>query len=244
MQEPGRWTLGSILLLLFTPVTAGAVFVRETPAEIVGMRGMVPAIGICVIGLVLLRYAPVSAAPGEAPEGRPRARRSDWLVLLAYVLVVYATVPVGFQVVRFIVQRIGMEAFRASVNTLGLVAGFLFLGYVVRQRRLRRSAVYLRLAVIVAAYAYFFTVLEVPVKRVHFLEFSLLSALAFRAFRPFTGPPAIYLWVTLAAMVVGIGDEGIALFFPRRFAAISDVIWDTTAGVLGALVLKFILLKS
>jgi hypothetical protein len=243
MERAFRGALPVFLILLGAPTILEAVFVRETPYEIVQMRGMIPAIITCLLGIPLLRYVPASPGVSGAGEVVTASRPSAWVILFAYILFVYATIPFGFEVVSWIVRRIGIRAFRRTVNSLGAAAGLLFTWYVFRQRRLQTWSISLRLAMIYAIYLYFFAVLEVPVKRIHFLEFSLLSALTFRALRPFTGPPAIYLWVTLAAMVVGIGDEGIALFFPRRFAAVSDVIWDTTAGVLGALVLKFILLK-
>lgn len=245
MSVPLRWILFASLLFLGTAAPLEAVFVRETPRDMVNMRGMIPALGTCLVGIFLLCFIPSSPTAGAGqPEAAPtRPGRAPWVILFAYVLFLYATVPYGFEVVSIIVKRIGIGAFRGGVNGLGLVGGLLFLWYVVRQSRLRHRYIYLRLAAILAVYVYFFTVLEVPVKRIHFLEYSFLSFLTFRAFRPFVGPPGIYTWVTLAATVVGVGDEGIALFFPRRFAAVTDVVFDATGGVLGALVLKFILLK-
>jgi hypothetical protein len=231
-------------LLLGAPATAEAVFSRETAREILAMRGMVPAVGTTLIGIVLLRYVPTPGAPERAARGASTSRRFDWVILAAYILMIYATIPVGFQVVTWIVQRIGIGAFRWSLNALGLAAALVFLWYVVGKRRLRTGAICLRLATMLAMYVYFFLVLEVPVKRIHFLEYSYLSALLFRVLRPLAQPPGLYLWITLATTVVGLGEEGLSLFFPRRFAAISDLIWDTTAGVMGALVLKFILLRG
>jgi len=231
------------VFLILRPTALEAVFVPETAQEIVQMRGMIPALTTCLLGVFLLRYVPAFSGPSEVPDGARAFRGSAWGILFAYILFVYATIPFGFQVVSWIVRRIGILAFRRGVNSLGVAAGLLFTWYVFRQRRLRTGSISLRLAMIYAIYLYFFAVLEVPVKRIHFLEFSFLSVLVFRALRPLAAPPAIYLWLPLAALVVGIGDESIALLFPRRFAAVSDIIWDAAGGTLGALVLKFILLK-
>ena len=244
MRKLSGWPLVIFLLLLGAPARVEAVFVRETAWDILNMRGMIPAITICLVGILLLRYVPASPELARGKREGRISRRSDWVILFAYISVVYATVPFGFEVVTWIVKRIGILAFRYSLNGVGLVAGLFFLWHVIGKRRVRSWAIYLRLAMILAVYVYFFLVLEVPVKRMHFLEYSFLSALVFQALRPFTGPPGIYLWITLGVMGVGVGEEGLSLFFPRRYAAVSDVIWDTTAGVLGAVVLKFILLKS
>jgi VanZ family protein len=87
---------------------------------------------------------------------------------------------------------------------------------------------------------YFFSVLEVPVKRIHFMEYSVLSALVYQALRA-RDVARIYLWCAFAAVVVGATEEAISLTLPRRFGAVSDIIWDTTGGMLGALVLKYVL---
>jgi VanZ family protein len=113
---------------------------------------------------------------------------------------------------------------------------------VFRQPHLRRLPVALSLAAIAAAYLYFFAVLEVPVKRIHFMEYSFLSVLVYRALRP-DAPPRIYLWCAVAAMLVGMSEEALSLLSARRFGAVSDVMWDTTGGLLGTLVLKYILVE-
>ena len=99
------------------------------------------------------------------------------------------------------------------------------------------------LGLIAALYAYFFTVLEVPVKRIHFMEYSFLSYLVYRALRPDSVPPRIYLWCVLTTMLVGMGEETLSIPLVRRFGAVSDVLWDTSGGMLGALVLKYVLRK-
>jgi len=167
--------------------------------------------------------------------------RARWALVGAFVLFIYATVPVGFQIASAIVVRIGHNAWQNTINATGAMLGAVFAWRVARQRDRRRWPVAAALALIASAYAYFFAVLEVPVKRIHFMEYSVLSALVYRALR-LRDVPRIYLWCALAALLVGAGEETISLALPRRFGAVSDIIWDTTGGILGTLVLKYVLM--
>jgi hypothetical protein len=235
--------VGLALPQFLVATSVAARYTRETPADIVAMRGMPVALGVCLVGLVLLCFVPVAGAATPPRAAVPAARRSRWVTVGVFVVFIFATVPVGFQIAAFIVARIGSAGWRNSINAGGAILALLFLWYVFRQRELRRWSVVVALALIAALYAYFFTVLEVPVKRIHFMEYSFLSCLVYRALRPQSAPPRIYLWCVLAAMLVGIGEEALSLPLARRFGAVSDVLWDTSGGMLGTLVLKYVLGK-
>ena len=235
--------VGPALCLLVVPAYVAAKYTREMPADIVTMRGMPVALGVCLVGAFLLRFVPAVGAATLPPAAVPAARRSRWVTVGVFIVFIFATVPVGSQIAAFIVQRIGSAGWRNSINMGGAILALLFLWYVFRQRDLRRWSVVVSLALIAIVYVYFFIVLEVPVKRIHFMEYSFLSGLVYRAGRPRAAPPQIYLWCVLAAMLVGIGEEALSLPLARRFGAVSDVLWDTSGGVLGALVLKYVLRK-
>ena len=234
--------VGPALCLLAVPTRVAAKYTREAPADIVAMRGMPVALGVCLVGVLLLRFAPVANA-ATPPAGMPAARRPRWAAVGLFVVFVFATVPVGSQIASAIVARIGSAGWRNGINAVGVILALVFLWHVFRQRELRRWSVVTALVLIAALYVYFFIVLEVPVKRIHFMEYSLLSCLVYRALRPDSAPPRIYLWCVLMAMLVGMGEEALSIPLARRFGAVSDVLWDTSGGVLGTLVLKYVLLK-
>jgi hypothetical protein len=235
--------VGPALSLLVVPTSVAAKYTRETPFDIVAMRGMPVALGVCLVGVFLLRFVPVAGAATSPPPEIPAARPFRWATVGLFVVFIFATVPVGFQIASAIVARIGSAGWRNSINAVGAILALLFLWYVFRQRELRRWSVVISLVHIAALYAYFFTVLEVPVKRIHFMEYSFLSYLVYRARRPESAPPLIYFWCVLAAMLVGMGEEALSIPLVRRFAAVSDVLWDTSGGMLGTLVLKYVLRK-
>ena len=235
--------VGPALCLLVVPTRVAAKYLRETPADIVAIRGMPVALGVCLVGVFLLRLAPAAGAAILPPAASPASRPPRWAWVGLFVVFIFATVPVGSQIATAIVARIGSAGWKTSINAVGAILALLFLWYVFRQRELRRWSVVTSLALIAALYAYFFIVLEVPVKRIHFMEYSFLSCLVYRALRPDSAPPRVYLWCVLAAMLVGMGEEALSIPLVRRFGAVSDVLWDTSGGMLGTLVLKYVLLK-
>ena len=231
--------------------TAEAKYLHETPIDILRIRGMPAALVVCIVGLLMLRPAAISKLRRDTsgladfiPSARATSAwssRARWALVGAFVLFIYATVPVGYQIASAIVVRIGHNAWQNTINAIGATLGAVFAWQVARQPDRRRWSVAVALALIASAYVYFFAVLEVPVKRIHFMEYSLLSALVYRALRS-RDVPTIYLWCALAAVLVGAGEETISLALPRRFGAVSDIIWDTTGGILGTLVLKYVLM--
>jgi len=156
---------------------------------------------------------------------------------------IYATVPVGNQIATVIVSTISHHGLQNTLDAIGAAGAAVFAWSVLRDSERRRWPVLAALAAIAGVYVYFFAVMEVPVKRIHFMEYSLLSALVYQALRG-RDVPQIYRWCVLAAMVAGLGDEAISLTLARRFGAVSDVLIDTTAGVLGTLVVKYVQVEA
>lgn len=232
---------GSSALLVVTglaiPVLAEAVLVRQDAKEILGEPGIVPGLAIIVLGLLVLLFV----RAGDPLDPPLSGGLMPWLFLAWYIVALYATIPVGFQVVSFIVHRIGYRSFKIGINFLGAVVAIAFTVYLVRRHRADRPAAYIWLFGIALIYLYYFWILEVPVKRIHFLEYSFLAVLVYRALRRRFAPPALHALAGLCVTVVGTGEEMIAIFLPKRFGAITDVIFDATGGVLGLLVVKFVL---
>ena len=226
-----------VLMAMAIPALAEAVMVRQGAKEIFGEPGIVPGLAIIVLGLLVLRFV----RAGNPLDPPLSGGWGPWVVLAGYILVLYAMIPVGFQVVSVIVHRIGYRSFKIGINFLGAVVAVAFTIYLVRRHWADRPAAYIWLLGIALIFLYYFWILEVPVKRIHFLEYSFLAVLVYRALRRRFAPPALYALVALSVGLVGTGEETISLFLPKRFAAITDVIFDATGGVLGLLVVKFVL---
>lgn len=238
-KAAGPWAL-IILTGLAAPALAEAVLLRQNAKEILGEPGILPALAIIVLGLLALRFV----QPGGILDPPMPSGWGPWIVLAVYIVILYTMIPVGFQIVSFIVHQIGYQNFKMGINLFGAVVAVAFTGHLVRRNWVDQPTAYIWLLGIALIFIYYFWILNVPVKRIHFLEYCVLAVLVYRALRHRFAPPALYSLVILGVGVVGTGEETIAFFLPQRFAAITDVIFDVTGGVLGLLVLKFVLREA
>lgn len=72
---------------------------------------------------------------------------------------------------------------------------------------------------------------DVPVERVHFLEYGILGYLVFMATTDSWKRPFIYS--LLLVSIIGIGDETIQWFLPSRVGDMRDVFMNSFGGLLG-----------
>lgn len=64
---------------------------------------------------------------------------------------------------------------------------------------------------------------ELPVERVHFIEYGLLVFLIFNAIRFQINNWSVYIWTFLISLSIGILDEWIQWYVPSRFGEIRDI---------------------
>lgn len=155
---------------------------------------------------------------------RPPAREwVSWLFVTAWSLVIFATIPLARAIQHIVREAVGERAFLYGVLVAILVA------FLATLRQLRglgpispaRRAWLVGVAAVYAGYT--FTLRGNPVEAVHFLEYGVLGALAFRALTHRMGDPGIYLAAALVGGIVGILDEGIQWMTPRRVWDLRDV---------------------
>ncbi|MHA1568094.1 MAG: VanZ family protein [Alphaproteobacteria bacterium] len=166
-----------------------------------------------------------------------RAEIVDWALLAALVAVVYATLGLARRIFDAI-ERAGLEgAVRIGVVAVILALAVAALVWMIGVARIRRVGVYLQFAALGAAYAIILlTLSEMPVERIHLLEYGAVGLLAYRALRRrFAGTDQTVLAV-LITLNVGLGDELLQGLLPRRFYDTKDVLVNTLAGLLGVLV--------
>ena len=149
--------------------------------------------------------------------------RGRWLAFVAWSLVVFSLVPFANDLQRWIHARLGSRAL-----FYGLVAA-LVLAVVLTGRWLavhRPQQLWQCLAWIVAVSSLLGAwgwVLRNAAGAGHLAAFSILGALAFRAFRPHLGDAGVYLAATAASAVVGTVDEILQWLTPGRIWDLADL---------------------
>lgn len=165
-------------------------------------------------------------APPRGPEWR------SWLVFGVAASAVLATVPLARALVRAVEEHADAELLRVGV--FGLV-GVAALGAGVALGRARRLAPG-RLAWIFGVAALYALasarLCERPEEAIHFVEYGVLAALAFRALGHRVRDAGIYVAAAGLGIAVGILDEGLQWLAPLRIWDLRDVGLNALGAVL------------
>lgn len=81
---------------------------------------------------------------------------------------------------------------------------------------------------------YWVTFVEHPIRKLaHFSEYALLGFLVFVILMQWNKKRSKYLWAVIWIFLSACGDEIHQYFVPGRYASFSDVLLDTTGGIVG-----------
>ena len=156
----------------------------------------------------------------------------DWCVLIFYTLFIYISLPFMPRLWANFRRYAGGFTDYFAAFILGLIA-ILIISYLIATRKDIRSFIWL--AILIFVYGFALSRLELPVERVHFIEYGILSFMVFRALRHDIKGINIYLWSAIIVFCLGFIDEGIQYILPSRVYDTRDVVVNGIAGILGLL---------
>jgi hypothetical protein len=148
----------------------------------------------------------------------------SWLYVAMWSLAIYVTIPLARTIQRFVDQHWGREIFSYAVLGaigVGLVAGLICIS---RSRSLlfRDSFWLLAVAIIFSGYTLKLGQ-ESPEEAVHFVQYSILGILLFRALSHRVHDPAIYPAAAIIGCIIGMVDEIIQWMTPERYWGLKDI---------------------
>lgn len=159
----------------------------------------------------------------------------DRWIAVSYILLIYISLPVMPGLWGKFARRTGNFTNYFAAFILGLIGLFIVFYLIYRRKDIRN---FVCLAILAFAYAWGLSRLKLPIERVHFIEYGLLSLLVFRALRHNIRDRSLYLWSGIVVFCLGFLDEGIQYALPNRVYETKDVIVNGVAGILGLLVIS------
>lgn len=172
-----------------------------------------------------------------------RRERTAWLAVFLYVVLLYSSLSLAFDIYVTIFDYYGRETVSLAMNSLYAIFGLFVLSGVLRFLRPAPSG-YGAILLIALALAFSLSHLEVPAKRFHYLQYGPLTVLIFDALRFRLQGSGIYIWTMLLVALVGLGDECIQWLLPERHFGLLDVVINASAGLLALVFLGFVVRPS
>jgi len=162
-----------------------------------------------------------------------RTKRLPWILLAAWILVIFATVPLVRRMQLWIRDTVGSEVFAYAVIAAVVVAVSGGVAAVVRARRRAAPSTLLWLVAIAAVYVWWTLRLwKMPEEAVHLLEYGILGVLAYWALRQRAPDTAAFVAAALLGTAVGTVDEIIQWITPERYWDWRDIAINSGASAL------------
>lgn len=162
----------------------------------------------------------------------------DWGILFFYTLFLYISLPFMPGLWGRFTQKVGNFADYFAAFILGLIGLFIIFYLISRQKDIHN---FVWLAILAFAYAVALRSLKLPVERVHFVEYGLLSVFVFRALRHDIKNKSVYFCSGVIVFCLGFLDEGIQYLLPNRVYNTRDVVVNGVAGILALFLIRLCL---
>ncbi len=160
-------------------------------------------------------------------------QKKYWFTVLFCTLAIYATIPIARPIGAFL-RKMGILSLLVNLSTLTFFMIFLLF---LAQKRIRNFWPYLLTFLWIFIYSAVLRAIHIPEEKIHFVEYSILSSLIFRALR-FDHPESTsYLFALMLTGLLGWIDEGIQYLTPGRYYDLRDVAFNFYGGILGLFVL-------
>ena len=155
----------------------------------------------------------------------------SWLHVIFYSLIIFSTVPIAWQLQKFVSDHLGKSVFTFFVLSILFLAFVSLVYYLIVKLKIRSPSNYIWTFIIGGCYAYFILQLKkAPIEAVHFLEYGLLGFFLFRALSLHAKDKTIFLIASLFSLLIGTFDEILQWIMPKRNWDFRDVGLNALSG--------------
>lgn len=165
--------------------------------------------------------------------------RNDVFCAVLWAAVIFGTIRYAQPLMQFLGEHLGHDAGLNKIFTAVIFAALTGLCVRLVRRPGFNAARGAWTALVVAGYGYAMYAVELPIEKLHFLEYGILAVFVFRAARHALPRVCAYAVVVPVCYVVGVLDEYLQSFMPRRVGEISDTFINLAAAILATIELVF-----
>ena len=164
----------------------------------------------------------------------------SWTYVGAWTVALLATLPLAPRALQIIERVTGKWIAAAVVVVLIGLFVAVILRHLVRTHKtsIARAVWLITSAALVVATA---ATSETPIEGLHFVQYGVLGALAFRALSNRMQDARIYFGAAIIAGIVGTIDEAIQWLLPNRFWDVRDIVLNFSGAVLGQIIIAQVL---
>ena len=156
-----------------------------------------------------------------------------WLAVVAWIAVIYSTIPFVRNLREYFVARWPAELIGIGVILVVVAVGAAGLVLLWRRRpRLPVTDAALLLAIAAVLVIWTWRLMGQPEETVHFLEYGVLGVLLYRALSTHIHDGSVFAAGALIGILVGIFDEIIQWFVPGRYWDYRDTVLNGGASIL------------
>jgi len=162
-----------------------------------------------------------------------KVRRRDWVMLAAYVALIYSTLSVAPNFSRIFSGILGKN-FGLAVSIFIISVVIMVIGVFYGRIKTKGPDFYLKIAAVLLLYIFFiFRWTEIPAEKLHLLEYGFLSYFVLKVASPVRSRPKQYLYTALIVGAIGCVDELIQKLLPNRVCDVKDMALNFISGILG-----------
>lgn len=133
-----------------------------------------------------------------------------WSICGLYVLMLYATLPLGRPVIDWVRTHLSLTQQAWLMNAIFSAAAVAIVVWLVRTRRVRSPAAYVSFALLARlVYCEFRSLVVHPEERLHFLQYGALAVLLYKAVSCDLRGIRTYAAALALGALIGLGDEGV-----------------------------------
>ncbi|MFH1479411.1 MAG: VanZ family protein [Candidatus Omnitrophota bacterium] len=156
--------------------------------------------------------------------------RMSLFLLIAYIIFLYSTVFVAYDIVKFIEQYISLNIL---INIIGSIFALTISTVFYIKFRFKVKLIYLHLGISLLVIIYSLGFIHFEIEKIHFIEYIVLGVLIYRAFSFNTEGSMLIILTFILSGFIGTTDEIVQYFLPNRFFDVRDIMLNWIGSLLG-----------